>query len=194
MKRLFTILLLLCCMHMAAAARSFTVIEHPYRFSTYFEMQGKETYEGRVVKNAISVRTVYDLYNKEAEYIGQGICRLLSLGSIYPWARMVDLYDASGNTIGLIEGRVITTAKASYNLYDASGNNVGVAYLNLDCSSFTIHDAKERVIANLKRNFTSKAIDSWDVTIFDINNLDERILKLFAVFAVDHQEYFKADK
>lgn len=187
----FIFCLLMLGMMQAAAARSYTVIEHPYRFSTYFEMHGQEAYEGRVVKSALTVRTIYDLYDNEATYIGQGICRLLSLGSIYPWARMVDLYDASGNAIGLIEGRVMTTAKASYNLYDASGNIVGIAYLNLDCSSFTIQDTAERVVAALKRNFTGRKIDSWEVTIFDTNSLDERILKLFSIFAVDNQQYFK---
>lgn len=193
MKKIFSLLLILFFARLGAESCVYTITEHPYRFSTYFEMEGKEKYEGRVIKSAISVRTVYDLYDKESHFVGQGICRLLSLGSVCSWARMIDLYDQNGETIGLIEGRLLTSAKASYNLYDSTGVIVAVAYLNLDASGFTVHDAKERVIVNMRRNFKTNALDSWDITQFDRSTLDERILKLFSAFAIDHQEDFKSN-
>ncbi len=177
----------------SAKPLSFTVTEFPYRFSTDFEMQGKDSYEGKVTKDAISVRTVYDLYDADGNYTAQGICRLLSLGSFTSWARTIDLYDADGNTIGLIEGRVMTTSKASYYLYDGVGTFLGTAYLNHDASGFLIQNPKEASLAILKRHSVVNATDHWDVTLHDDTKLDTRILKIFSAFAVDHQKYFKPD-
>jgi hypothetical protein len=171
----------------------YTITENPYRFSTYFEMDG-ESYEGRVIKSSISVRTVYDFYDESGDYVAQGICRLLSMGSICSWARTIDIYDAAGNYIGLIDGTAFTTAKASYNFYDGNGTYLGVAYLNLDCSSFLLTDAKERTLATLKRKFVDRAIDHWEVNLYDRNSIDLRLFKIFSAFAIDHQEYFKEDK
>jgi hypothetical protein len=193
MKTLFCTLLLFFTTALTAKPCVYTITEHPYRFSTYFEMNGKESYEGKVIKDAIAVRTVYDLYDQNGDYVAQGICRILSLGTICSWARMVDLYDEVGNTIGLFEGRTLTTSKASYNFYDGSGAYVACAYLNLDCSAFMIEDAKKRTIAIMKRQFVTGAIDHWDITIYDDQKVDIRLMKLFSAFAIDHQKYFKPD-
>lgn len=165
---------------------SYSVIKNPYRFSTYFELMGKEGYEGRVVSNFFHVRTTYDLYNAEGMYEGQGICRALSLGVLFSWARDLDLYDARGIYIGMIQGKVMTTTSAKFNLYDAAGQLIGSAYQNRNQSSFNLLDPSpmERMLGVIKRNATA---DEWEVTLYDSTAIDHRQLKILSAFIADHQ-------
>ena len=172
---------------------SYTITESPYLFSTYFEMQGKNRYEGRVIKNHFNLRTIYDLYDPEGHYEAQGICQLLSLGAVYPWAKDIDIYDDRGEKIGFIDGQLLTTTTAKYDLYNRFDQFVASAYLDRSCSGFTVMGEQEQTIAQLKRNFVQGDIDSWKVVIYDPKFLDQRILKIFSAFAIDFQEYFKED-
>lgn len=170
---------------------SYTITESPYYFSTYFEMRGKNRYEGRVIKEHLNFRTTYDLYDPDGRYEGQGVCQILSLGAIYPWAKDIDIYDERGARIGFIDGQFLTLTTAKYNLYHEYDGLVATAYLDRSSSGFTVMDAQERTIAFLKRNFVQGDIDSWQVVQYDPGGLDQRILKIFSAFAIDFQEYFK---
>lgn len=174
---------------------SYIVVKNPYRFSVYFEFAGKEQSEGRVIKNCFHIRTTYDLYDAFGDYEAQGICRALSLGAIYTWAKKIDVYDSLGNKIGLIAGDVISTAKAQFSIYDASDSLIGTAYLDYDSSSFTLFDPFEgtKTIGILKRNFVENATDEWKVVLYDSENFDCRLFKIFSAFVVDNEDYFKKD-
>lgn len=166
---------------------SYMVLKNPYRFSTYFEMMGEHGYEGRVVSNFFHARTTYDLYNAAGVYEGQGICRALSLGVLCSWARDIDIYDATGVCIGLIQGQVLTTAAAKFNFYDAYGQLVCSAYQNYNQSSFNMLDASpmERMMGVVKRNAIA---DEWDVTLYQSDIVDHRCLKIFSAFVSDYQD------
>lgn len=165
----------------------YSVIKNPYRFSSYFEMMGEKRYEGRVVSNFFHVRTTYDLYDTNGHYEGQGICRMLSLGALFSWARDIDLYDKSGFCIGMIQGSVWTASKAKFNLYDAQGVLIASAYQNNNASSFNLLDASplKRLVGVVKRNATA---DEWEVTLYQNDMVDHRILKIFSAFISDYQD------
>lgn len=174
---------------------TYSIVEHPYRFSTYFEMQGKHGFVGRSIKSKAAIRTCYDLYDADGVYQAQGIIQILSLGSLYPWGKDIDIYDPSGKHIGFIDGSVLTSASAKYCFYDENNEWVATAYLDYSCSGFVVTSAKnERTIANLRRNFVDNALDHWDITFYEPGSLDLRLLKIFSTFAIDHQEFFKEDK
>ena len=194
MKFLLKSLLLLISYQAWSQPYSYTITESPYLFSTYFEMQGKDLYEGRVVKNHINLRTVYNLFDHNGLNEAQGICQILSLGALYPWAKDIDVYDAKGEKIGFIDGQLLTTTTAKYNFYDECDQYVASAYLDASSSGFIIMGENERTIARLKRNFILDDIDSWEVDHYDQDILDPRILKIFSAFSIDFQEYFKEDK
>lgn len=76
----------------AGEALSYTITEKAYRFSTEFEMQSKDRYLGTLVKkNFFQLRTSYELYDPIGNYEAQGICRILSLGAVYVWAKEIDV-------------------------------------------------------------------------------------------------------
>ena len=180
----------------AAEPLNYTITEKDYRFSTYFEMQSKDRYVGTLIKKKYEVRTSYELYDPIGNYEGKGICRALSLGALFAWAKEIDVYDQDGNTLGMIDGQAFTAANAKYSLYDAAGNLLGIAYLDYGSSSFVIVDPSngKQVLGQLKRNFVQNTLDYWDVVLYDTAAIDVRILKVFSAFAIDFQEYFKEDK
>jgi hypothetical protein len=183
------------CSALFAEPYKYQIMEHPYTFSTYFEMQGKNGFEGRSIKNKATLRTTYDLYDKDGSYQAQGIVQLLSLGSLNAWGKDMDIYDNNGKKIGFIDGVLLTTASAKYNFYNEHNEWVASAYLDSACSGFILTAAKgERTIGHMKRNFIENTVDNWDITIFEQGVVDMRLLKLFSTFAIDYQEYFKEDK
>lgn len=180
----------------AEGAINYTITEKDYRFSTYFEMQSKDSYVGTLIKKKFEVRTSYQLYDPIGNYEGVGTCRALSLGAVFAWAKEIDVYDADDNKIGMIDGQAFTAANAKYSLYDAADNLIGIAYLDFGSSSFVIVDPSntKQVLGQLKRNFVQNTVDYWDVVLYNTAAIDPRILKVFSAFAIDYQEYFKEDK
>ncbi len=193
MIRLLMMLFPLGCL-VEAAPVSYTISESQYLWSTYFEMHGTEGYSGRVVKNHYNIRTVYDLYDPMNRFEAQGVCQVLSLGALYPWAKDIDVYGAQGEQIGFIDGQLLTTAAAKYGFYNIWGTLVANAYLDAQSSGFTIMTPDERTIARFKRNYIQDDLDYWNVDIYDSNVVDLRILKVFSGFAIDFQEFFKEDR
>lgn len=188
-KSLFLILPLLFTSLFAGEKLNYTITAHPYRFSTYYEMDGSQGYEGRAIKNAISIHTCYELYDANGTYVAEGVCRILSLGALFSWAREIDVYDETHNFIGLIDGQTWTSASAKYTISDATGRLVAYAYLDYNSAGFTITDTTkaEKPIAYLKRNFSQ---GDWQVTMYANSPLDVRILKVFSAFVIDYQDVF----
>jgi hypothetical protein len=189
----FSLLLLSCFQQLEAHPLSYTITASPYLVSTYFEMYGDNRYEGRVIKNHINVRTAYDLYDPMGNYQAQGICQVLSLGFFYAWAKDIDIYDAQGERIGLIEGQLLTTTSAKYSFYNQDDELLADAYLDCKSSGFTVMTPDGRTIAKLKRQFIQDDIDPWEVVIYETHLLDKRIFRIFSAFAIDFQEHFKED-
>jgi hypothetical protein len=192
---LFTALFTLFSFGAFAEPFSYSIVEHPYRFSIYFEMQGKNGFEGRAIKNTLALRTAYDVYDKEGNYQARGIVQSLSLGSLFAWGKDIDVYDFADKKIGFIDGETLTTASAKYTLYDEHNVWIATAYLDYGCSGFVVMSAKgNRTIANLRRVFVQNVVDHWDVVLYEPDAIDIRLLKVFSAFAIDYQEYFKEDK
>jgi hypothetical protein len=174
---------------------NFEIHKQNYTFSTYFDCFGDGRFYGTIYKSSFHLTTHYDLYSDHGDYEGQGVCRLLTLGAIYDWGREIDLYDKHGDYIGMIDGQLVTESKAKFSIYDGAGTRVGIAYLDNGSSSFSIIDPNNEFhyLAILKRHFVDDAIDHWNVTVYEKEAIDLRIIKVFAAFAVDSQGSFKED-
>jgi hypothetical protein len=175
---------------------NFEVHRQDYTFSTVFDCLGEHDFLGTVVKSSFRVRTHYDLYNVKGHYEWVGICRALTLGAFYDWAREIDIYDHDGNYVGMIDGQMATDSKAKYSIYNGMGTRVGIAYLDHAGAAFTIvnPNKENHYIAYLQRHFVINAVDHWKVTVYDQNEIDLRIIKVFAAFALDSQNSFREDR
>jgi len=177
----------------------FSIHQKSYRFSTVFEMDSHGKPHGTVVKSKLRwlkpLRDSYDVYDKDGEWIATGISRIVSLGLFGAWGAKFDVYDAENNVFGMINGQVVTSESAKYSIYDKNGTRVGIAYMELENAGIAIvHPEKENhIIARLTRNFVRDQVDHWDVAVYDTDAIDPAIIKVFAGFAVDYQDYFKAD-
>jgi hypothetical protein len=175
----------------------FSINQRDYRFSTEFEMDSHGKPHGLVCKTKVKLplRDYYDVYDKEGEWIARGISRIFCLGLFRPWGAEFDVYDINGNVLGVIDGQVVTSESAKYSIYNKSGQRVGIAYLDLTNAGISIvHPEKTtHIIARLTRNFVRDQIDNWNVVVYDTDAIDPAIIKVFAAFAVDYQEYFKVD-
>lgn len=199
----------MCCLFVlayASSANSYGVHEdHPYdlvvskdiyKLSEVYQMKSplKETYPGSVKKSAFRIRTNYDLSNKDG-WQATGITRIISVGSLYPWATDIDIYDTRGVQIGLIDGDMATLESAKFNIYeyDEQGKAIyiGSAYANPEFNRFVILSSYDNPhpIAELTRNTNEKI---WNVSVHYPEKIDDRILRIFAGFVIDFENKFLA--
>ena len=180
-------------------AYKFSVHQKDYRFSTVFEMDSHGKLHGSVVKSSLRwlkpLRDSYDVYDQAGEWRATGITRIRCLGLLYAWGTEFDIYDKEGSRIGVIDGQVWTSESAKYSIFNAKGDRVAIAYLDLTNAGFSIvHPEKtNHFIARLTRNFVRDQVDHWDVVVYDKDAVHPDIIKVFAAWAVDYQEYFKKD-
>jgi hypothetical protein len=152
---------------------------------------------GSVVKSKLRwlkpIRDSYDIYDKDGEWVATGISRVGCLGLFRAWGAEFDIYDTNGDLIGVIDGQVGTLESAKYSIYNKEGTRVAIAYLDLSSAEIAIvHPEKtNHIFARLTRHFVREQFDHWEVVVYDVHAVDPAIIKVFAAFAVDYQEYFK---
>lgn len=205
MRKLFvSYLFLLFTMAYATLANSYGVHEdHPYdfvvakniyKFSEVYQIKStlRETYPGSIKKSAFRIRTNYDLSNKDG-WQATGITRVISLGSLYNWAKEIDIYDTRGVQIGFIDGNLATLESAKFTIYDydesGKATEIGYAYANSSFDRFVIQSSttNPHPIAELNRNFST---NTWNVSVFYPEKIDDRIIRIFAGFVIDHEDKF----
>lgn len=193
--RMIQLVFSLMCVGIFADPFTYTITEHPYRFSTYFDMHNAKGYVGRVVKSHLSARTSYDLYDALGNFEGKATVQACSLGALFVWAKDIDVYDEKNEKIGFIDGEALTTASAKYSFYNQKNERVATAYLDYSCSGFILTAEKGgRTLGLFKRNFVLDVTDFWDIAIYEPEAIDLRLIKAFSAFAIDYQEYFKEDR
>ncbi|WP_068467541.1 hypothetical protein [Candidatus Protochlamydia phocaeensis] len=166
-----------------------------YTFSSVFDMVKDKQPMGNVVKSVFHIATHYDAYDRFGLYEGQGVCRILCLGLFYAWGTEIDIYDAHDRKIGFIDGQVATAEPAKFSFYNAAGERVAIAYLDQNCMGFSVVDPNNTsfVLARLTRNFIPGFPDTWDVVLYYPDLLPPCFVKIFAAFACDSQNRFRAD-
>lgn len=177
---------------------NFVISKDVYKLSEIYQInsQLKETYPGSVKKSAFRIRTNYDLSNKDG-WQATGITRVISLGSVYPWATDIDIYDTRGVQIGMIDGELATLESAKFTLYDydeaGKATAVGIAYANPSFNRFTLltSSTNPHPIAEMNRNF---ADNTWTVSVHYPEKIDDRMIRIFAGFVVDYQDKFLSIK
>ncbi len=175
---------------------TFSISKHVYQFSEQYQIKStlQETYPGTVKKSAFRVRTNYDLSNKDG-WQATGITRVLSPGILYHWAKDIDMYDTRGVKIGLISGKLATLEAAKFSIYeyDEEGNSIeiAVAYATPDFRQFAILETagNPHPIAELNRNFSD---NTWTVSVHYPEKIDDRFVRIFAGFVIDHENKFLA--
>ena len=203
-KKFVSYVLILLAGFYATIANSYGIHEdHPYdlvvskdiyKFSEVYQIKSplKETYPGSIKKSAFRIRTNYDLSDKDG-WQATGITRVVSMGSAYPWATDIDIYDTRGVQIGMIDGDMATLEAAKFNLYEydeaGKANYVGSAYANRQFNRFVILESSDNPhpIAELSRNESDK---TWGVSVHYPEKIDDRIIRVFAGFVIDFEDKF----
>lgn len=172
----------------------FRIREKQWLFSTDFVMDTDGLCLGKVVKSSFQIPTHYTLYDSRGEQQATAVYRILNLSLFYSWASEIDIYDGDGLPIGYIDGQVGTFQAARFSIY-CRGKLVAIAYLDKQRASFSIVDAEteSRLIANFTRHFVKDVTDHWSVDVYDRTTVLPEVIKIFAAFAIDTQEYFKED-
>jgi hypothetical protein len=172
----------------------FSIQMKNYRFSTFFEIDSDDTYVGNIKKSIFRLCDHYDLSDRDG-WCATGIRRVFSLGSLFKWAAEIDILGVSGESLGFIEGKILTTAKAKFYIYDRNTNLVGIAYMDLDNKGVTIcpPDNETYPLARLNRVYVPDIHDHWEVHVYEPQNLDDRIVRIFAAFCVDVEDAFHED-
>lgn len=172
----------------------FLITKGVYQFSELYTITSpsKQTYSGMVKKSFFRIRTHYDLSDQHG-WQATGIIRMMSVGTLYPWAVDIDVYDTRGKQIAMIDGSIATFESAKYDLYEyneaGQANLIGAAYASGDFTRFVIFSASgnPHSLAELTRNFASQ---QWEVVVHHPELVDDRIIRLFAGFVIDYQDKF----
>lgn len=185
-------LLLLCCTSGKGAPLNYTIIKNVYQLSTYFEMFDSTSSVGRVIKPHFSLQLTYNLYDNLGDYQGQGVARVFSLGSIYTWARVIDVYDSTGISIGVFQGVMLTTALARFDFFSSSGLLLATAYVDYSVNSVTLVSptVAEVPYGIIRRQYSVAGPDTWLVQLYDTALLDTRLFAIFSAFIIDNQDAF----
>lgn len=153
---------------------------NPIDWRTHYTLTDANT--GKVVAEAVKNYGVLSL---------QGILSLSFLG-IFKGATLADfdVYDATGNYLGFIDGNVLTFSKAYFQFKDQDGNTK--AYAKEEQSQIFIRDQKsDGVVGYMKREIIPQIGDSWKMKIKE--GVDQRIALIFASFVVHNQSHFLQD-
>jgi hypothetical protein len=178
----------------------FDIRKDPYLFSTHFQIDSTNTYTGTVKKSAFRLRTEYEL-SDENGWQATGKRRIMTLlGDLFTWGVEIDIYDTSGVQIATVDGQAGTSNIAKFNLYeyDDEGNHtrVGVAFLDGDFDTFTLFpdENNPEPIAKLERYNVSISgqIDYWKIKVYHPEQIDDRLVRIFAAFVIDHQDKFRS--
>lgn len=169
--------------------------ERDFTLSTYYNIDSEDCAIGNIVKTRLSLRTSYEFYSPNGLLGSTAYLRIFSLGSLFTWAGVMDVYDAYGDRVGLIEGAILTLLPSKFYFYDADNSLVGIAYMDHDCMGFTITDPNNefKSIAHLHRIFVRDVVDHWTISIFDHSAIDHRLIYSFGAFAIDNQAGFRED-
>lgn len=163
-----------------------------FSFTAEFECKGGDVLQGTGVRTyAGCPRYYYDLFDTQNQFEARGITRFFSLGALAAWAMDIDLYDIHGNYFGMIQGKVFTRARAKFAFYDARGVEVADAFLNTETTEFIITSPLNEsvILAQLKgRDFGD--IASWELITHRPLPIDQRLLKIFAIFIADYHREF----
>lgn len=172
-----------------------TIHESLFTLTDYYEIDSTAGPQGNLIKTKLSLWTNYQYYDQAGQHAAAAYLRIFSLGSLYTWAGVLDVYDSNENRIGLIEGAILTLLPSKFSFYNANNELVGMAYMDQDCMGFTLSDPKNetKTIANYRRIFEKDVIDHWVITINDSDAVDLRLLYSFGAFVLDNQSDFRKD-
>lgn len=128
---------------------------------------------------------------KNYGFTPRGIWNLSFMGWFRPHTLAdFDFYDAGGNYIGCIDGKVLDMSKARFDFQDETGKVI--AYAQQDKTQIMIKDYQTGApLGFLKRQFDVGTADSWKMEI--TSGLDRRIVLAFAAFVVENQAHFLKD-
>jgi hypothetical protein len=163
-----------------------------FSFSAEFDFKRGNTNEAKVIRSGgFSPWYSYDLYDSSNALQARGITRALSLGLFYGWGIEMDVYDGD-STIGFIEGKLFTKARAKFVFYDLNGNVTANAYLDAETANFIITSAQDEthLIANLKgKSYGDLCI--WEMLFNQPSpQVDPRLLLIFSAFVADYHSEF----
>lgn len=169
--------------------------ERKFVLSDYYYIDSANGSYGNVIKNKVRLTTNYHYYDPQGNHTASAYPRILSLGAFFTWAGEIDLYDANGKWLGLIEGSMMTLLPSKFSFYNDKSQLIGTGYMDADCLGVTILDpnTETKTLAHLRRIFVKDVTDHWTLSISNPNDIDPRFIYLFAAFALDNQGDFRED-
>lgn len=173
-----------------------TVKGNFFALYSYFDIKSAEGTLGKVVKEKYNLWTHYGFYGKDGDkdLIAETYINLLSIGKLFSWSSVMDVYTPSAEYLGTIEGWWLTFSPAKFSFFDKYGKTLAIAYMDFNKMTFTLLDPNDyHLIANYSRIILDNESDHWLISIYDESEIPKPLLILFGAFAADHQDNFRAD-
>ena len=153
----------------AAAAHCFVMYERAFVLSDYYYIDSAHGSLGNIVKTKLSFGTNYIYYDQQGEQLAGAYLRVFSLGALFTWASVMDVYDENERVLGRIEGSLMTFLPSKFYFYSPYEVVIGVAYMDNERMGFTVVDANNeaKIIAQFNRIFVKDVTDHWEIKVND---------------------------
>lgn len=173
--------------------------EHKFPYYTYFDMDSSEKHLGNVTKEKYEIWTHYRYYGHERDkdLLANAYIRLFSLGQLFSWSSVMDIYNTSETHLGTIEGCWLTLAPAKFEFYNSQHDLLAIGYMDEDKMGITLSTPQEQPIARyhcIFQNLTptvDQITSHWVLNVSNRDILPASFLLFFGAFLVDHESHFE---
>lgn len=114
----------------------------------------------------------------------QGIAPFLSVGTLIPSMRTIDVRDPIEALIGRIIGQFWTEAKGKFTFFNAQDKQVATAYIDWSQSRADLmrNEEDRTPFAVFERVTQADQTYKWKVNVLEDSKVDKRMLKVFSAF------------
>lgn len=159
----------------------FSIVERPLQLFSTFDLIENDHPFGTIARDPFSIKP-----NFTFEGAASARARLLS------WGLVIDVEDSEGKQIGIIQEDVWRLYYwTEFQIFNEEGKLIALAIMDPLQTAFSIVDPEHRddLIALINRPLVSYQRDTWNVQLFNRENVDPRLL-LFLPLYQSTYEFF----
>lgn len=162
---------------------NFSLYEKFFTIMDALELKSGNASYGRVTQRFWALSKAFYWDDPRGRRVAEARARILALGST------VDVTDGAGNKVGTIKEEILKSlfkVWTTYRILDPQGRQIASSEkIELFSTEITLKRQDGRSVALLRRGFKENLLrltDRWDVTVYDANAIDSRLLVMIAAF------------
>ncbi|MBA3721869.1 MAG: hypothetical protein H0W88_05655 [Parachlamydiaceae bacterium] len=165
--------------------------ERRYPFHTHYKLESPEGHLGEIIREKMDVKSHFSFYGHrdDHELIAIASVRFFTLGQLFKWSNIIDIYSPSNELLGKIKGCFLTTSPAKFEFYNNSEELLGIALMDEDSRGFNLLSPIDNfIIARYTRIINEDGSEYWLLNIYQPDIIPSSFYSLFGAFIFDKEE------